>query len=338
CAFLFTIITDFIGLIIIWSIFGIAQFCRSALDPIILDSIPKEHIGTGTSLYTLTGVFGILGLVFVGIFIAGDFVSGIRLFWILAAIGSFIDFLIRLIFLEQTEKKINQETGKVFLQDLIIRYKDGIKVVFAAIPLLFFVYLLDVISDISYNFAQNFFLNETVGMSYTSINYTLIGATIVGVCGGLLAGRMLDRMKNDSPVMFFAYFLLPFSVFLLFNSIVFPQWIDILPNGEIWEVIASTAFLAVVIKAGNDVIWRTISWGAIGRRIPREHTGKVMALLNMTISLFGVLLSPIIGLIYEFHGGYPLLLVAFILNSLILSFLFFSWIRTLRKKEKGKDP
>lgn len=333
-------VTDFPGLIMVWTVFGFSQFCQASIDPILFESLPPEQMGTGTSLFTLGGIFGILGLVVVGFLIHDNFVAGLKIFWLIASASSFIDFFIRWKFLEQTESVQTSGTEKNnhFLRDLLEQYQVGLKVLLTTIPLFLFVFLLDVASDINYRFAQNFYLNEEVGMGYNAINYIMIGATILGVIGGLFAGRLLDRSENEAKVMFLAYFLLPFSVLLLFYSPSIPLWTTTFPNGEIYEVIASTAFIAVLIKSGNDVIWRTIAWGAVGRKLPREHTGKVMAILNMVVLLLGVGISPIVGYIYQTEGGQPLLIIAMILNVVILCLLFFGWMGKTRKIFCTKSP
>ena len=218
--FLMPFVDTFISLIFVWTVFSLSQFCQASIDPILFESLPKEQMGTGTSLFTLTGVFGVLGLVLVGVLITDGFVFGLRIFFFMAGIASLIDFFIRLIFLEQTKVDNKEESNKKngIVQDLIIQYSTGLKVLLATIPLLFIVFLLDVASDINYQFAQNFFLNEEVGMNYTTLNYTMIGSTILGIIGGLAAGALLDRTTNDAKIMFLSYLFLPFSIFLLFNS------------------------------------------------------------------------------------------------------------------------
>jgi hypothetical protein len=134
--------------------------------------------------------------------------------------------------------------------------------------------------------------------------------------------------------MFFAYLFLPFSIFILFNSPMFPTWIDFQSSELLLTLISSTAFIAVIIKAGNDVIWRTIAWGAVGRRLPREHTGKVMAILGMSIQAFGVVISPVAGFIYEEEGGGWLLIIAMALNIVILSLLLISWVRSKNRLQR----
>ncbi|MFX1254379.1 MAG: MFS transporter [Promethearchaeota archaeon] len=336
---LIAFVTDFFGLIIIWTVFGFSQFCQSSLDPILFESLPPEQMGTGMSLFTLGGIFGMAGLIFVGFLIRDNFIIGLKIFWLLASVSSFIDFIIRLIFLKKTELTQDTKADKEYsiTRDLFKQYHVGSKVLIATIPLFLIVFLLDVASDINYRFAQLFYLNETVGMGYTAINYTMIGATIIGVIGGILAGHLLDRSENDAKVMFLIYFLLPFSVLLLLYSPSIPSWINIFPNEEIWEVISSTAFIAVLIKSGNDVVWRTISWGAVGRKLPREHTGKVMAILTMSISLLGVIISPIVGFIYQIEGGHPLLIIALVLNLVILCLLLIGWIRRSKKLNRQES-
>ena len=76
------------------------------------------------------------------------------------------------------------------------------------------------------------------------------------------------------------------------------------------------------------MIWRTIAWGAVGRRLPREHTGKVMALLGMAIQVLGVFISPIAGFVYEKEGGGWLLIFTLGINIIILSLLLISWLRS----------
>ncbi|MHA2232697.1 MAG: MFS transporter [Candidatus Hodarchaeales archaeon] len=328
------IASDIIGLLFAWTVFGASQFCQASIDPILFESLPPDHLGTGTSLFTLTGIFGILGLVIVGILIENGFVEGLRIFWLLAAASSFLDFFIRLYFLERTEIPPDSETEelKSFAGDLVKQYRTGIKVAAATVPLFLFVFVLDVISDICFQFSQLFFLNEDVEMSYTSINYIMIGATFIGVIGGLFAGPLLDKSESEAKVMFLTYFLLPFSVLLLLFSPTYPEWSTSLPSTGIFAVIATTAFVAVVIKAGNDVVWRTIAWGAVGRKLPRKHTGKVMALLSMIISVMAILIMPIVGFIYETEGGIPLLVVAFLLNVVILCTLLWGWLRSPGEK------
>ncbi len=331
--FLMPFVDTFISLVIVWTVFSLAQFCQASIDPILFESLPKERMGTGTSLFTLTGVFGVLGLLLVGVLITDSFVEGLRQFFLLAGTANMIDFFIRLFFLEQTNVEIAEKTKEQngFAQDLVIQYSTGLKVMLATIPLFFVVFLLDVSSDINYQFAQNFFLNEEVGMNYNTLNYTMIGSTIVGVIGGLAAGALLDRTTNDAKIMFLAYLFLPLSIFVLFNSPMLPTWIDFQSSELVLTLISSTAFIAVIIKAGNDVIWRTIAWGAIGRRLPREHTGKVVAILGMSIQAFGVFLSPIAGFIYEQDGGGWLLIIAMGINIVILSLLLISWVRNRDK-------
>ncbi|MHA1237517.1 MAG: hypothetical protein ACTSQ9_07665, partial [Candidatus Hodarchaeales archaeon] len=79
------------------------------------------------------------------------------------------------------------------------------------------------------------------------------------------------------------------------------------------------------------------AWGAVGRRLPREHTGKVMALLRMAIQVLGVFISPIAGFIYEKGGGGGWLLIfALGINIVILSLLLISWLRSRRNSNTQK--
>lgn len=325
----FAIATDLLGVLLALTFFGIRQFTQSSLEPILYESLPPEHLGTALSLFTIGGVFGLLGLVLVGLLIQDSFVGGLRIFFVLAAVSMFIDFLLRLFFLEDTTRAhiAEEKTLKNFAHDLYQQYRTGVKILVAAIPLFLIIYLTDVVSDICYGFAQTFFLNEEAGMSYTNINFIMIGATFIGVIGGLFAGSLLDKSENEAKVMFLAYMFLPVSVFLLLFSPSHPTWITILPQTELGIVIASTAFVAVVIKAGNDVVWRTLVFGAIGRKLPREHTGKVTSLLRVLVSLVGIILMPIAGYIYQTEGGIPLLATALVLNILILSALLIGWLK-----------
>ncbi|MFW9917314.1 MAG: MFS transporter [Candidatus Thorarchaeota archaeon] len=319
--------TNLLGLLFAWTVFGISQFCQSSIDPILFESLPPDHMGTGTSLFTLGGAFGLLGLLVVGFLIRDGFVAGLRIFWLLAAVSSFIDFVIRWVFLEQTQHSQDAavaEAGR-FAQDLFQQYRTGLKVLASTIPLFLIVFLLDVLSDVCYSFAQTFFLNEDVGMDYSAINSVMIGSLAIGMIGGLFAGALLDKSRSEARVMFLAYLLLPFSVLLLLYSPIYPRWTS---YNSLGTVIASTAFVAVVIKAGNDVVWRTIAWGAVGRKLPREHTGKVMAILSMMISLAFTVAMPVAGYIYEVEGGVPLLVIALVLNITILCLLLVGWIRS----------
>ena len=106
---------------------------------------------------------------------------------------------------------------------------------------------------------------------------------------------------------------------------------------ELGSIISSTAFLAVMIKTGNDEVWRTLSWGAVGRNLPREHTGKVIAILSMSVSLLGVVVSPIAGYIYQNEGGELLLLIAFVLNAIILCLLLLGWIKNGKKIDRSNS-
>ncbi len=334
--FLIPSVTDFSGLLLVWTVFGFSQFCQASIDPILFESIPPEQMGTGTSLFTITGIFGIIGLLVVGILIKDSFVSGLKIFWYLFTIVALVNFFTRMFFLKKTQpaRQIEEQKHIRGIKDLLNQYKTGVVVLISTIPLFFIVFLLDVTSDINYSFAQTFFLNEEVGMDYSTINYTMIGAIILGVLGGLLAGFLLDRTKNDARVMFLAYMFLPFSIILLFISPSVPKWTDLLSNEGIGAIVSSTAFIAVIIKAGNDQVWRTISWGAVGRKLPREHTGKVMAILSMSTSGIGVFVSPITGFIYQVEGGKPLLLIIFVLNILILALLLAGWLRVFKRDIK----
>ncbi len=333
-SFLIPLVTDFFGLLLVWTVFGFSQFCQASIDPILFESIPPEQMGTGTSLFTLGGVFGIAGLFIVGFLIQENFISGLKVFWYLFTIVAILNFFTRLFFLKKTQPTQQTADQKHIggIKDLFNQYRTGIIVLISTIPLFFIVFLLDVTSDINYRFAQNFYLNEEVGMDYSTINYTMIGAIILGVLGGLGAGFLLDRTKNDAKIMFFVYLFLPFSIFLLFHSPSIPVWTDQFPNEGLGAIIASTAFVAVIIKAGNDEVWRTIAWGAVGRKLPREHTGKVMAILSMSISLIGIIVSPIAGFIYQIEGGKPLLLIIFVVNLLIITLLLTGWLRSSTKE------
>ncbi|MFX1283072.1 MAG: MFS transporter [Promethearchaeota archaeon] len=329
--FLIPFVTNFIGLLLVWTVFGFSQFCQASIDPILFESIPPEQMGTGTSLFTLTGIFGIVGLLIVAILIQDNFVSGLKVFWHLFTIVAIGNFFLRLIFLRKTQPAQPVKDHTRGIKDLFNQYRTGVMVLISTIPLFFIVFLLDIASDINYRFVQTFFLNEEVGMDYSTINYTMIGAIILGVIGGLFAGFLLDRTKNDARVMFLVYMFLPFSIILLFLSPSVPEWTNLLSGEEIGAILSSTAFIAVIIKAGNDEVWRTIAWGAVGRKLPREHTGKVMAILSMSISGLGVFISPIVGFVYQVEGGRPLLLITLVLNILILVLLLVGWLRGFKR-------
>lgn len=334
-AFGIAIVTDFPGLIFIWTVFGASQFCQSSLGPIVFESLPPEVLGTAMSLFTLGGVFGIGGLVIVGILIENGFVAGLKVFFSLSAAASFLDFIIRILFLEKKQPVQDSDSNEQpkFINDLFGQYRTGIKVLVATIPLFVIIYALDAASDISYRFAESFYLNEVVGMVYSAINLTMIGATIVGVLGGLMAGFLLDKSEKEAKVMFLVYFFLPFSILLLLLSPSVPNWINLQSNSGIISVVSSTAFIAIIIKAGNDQVWRMISIGAVGRKLPREHTGKATAILTMIISLLGVIISPIAGFVYQMEGGIPLLMFVLALNLLILLLLLVGWLRNPRKEK-----
>ena len=187
-------------------------------------------------------------------------------------------------------------------------------------------------SGVSTNLYETFFLNENVGMAYDTINATMIGATAIGVVGGLFAGSLLDKSENEAKLMFLVYLLVPFSVFLLLISPQYPLWTNILSQEGIFNLISQTAFIAVIIKSGNDEVWRTVAWGSVGRRLPKEHSGKVMSILSIMIQGVGIFLSPIAGYIYQMEGGNPLLLVVMILNLLILAILLFTWLRRIKNR------
>ncbi|MFX0124733.1 MAG: MFS transporter, partial [Candidatus Hodarchaeota archaeon] len=101
--FLIPIVNDFNGLLMVWTIFGFSQFCQASIDPILFESLPSEQMGTGTSLFTLGGVFGIFGLTIVGFLIQSGFLDGLRLFWYFFAAIASLNFVIRLLFLEKTQ-------------------------------------------------------------------------------------------------------------------------------------------------------------------------------------------------------------------------------------------
>jgi MFS family permease len=329
-------VTDFTGLLFVWTVFGFSQFCQSSIDPILFQSLPPEYLGVGTSLFTITGVFGIVGLGIVGILIQGGFVEGMRIFWFCAAGFSFIDFIIRLKYLHPTGvKEKGKANDKNIFKDVIGQYKVGIKIAATAIPLFLIIFLIDVSSDINYRFAQTFFLNEDVGMAYNTINATMIGATAIGVVGGLFAGSLLDKSENEAKLMFLVYLLVPFSVFLLLISPQYPIWTNILSQEGIFSLISQTAFIAVIIKSGNDEVWRTVAWGSVGRRLPKEHSGKVMSILSIMIQGVGIFLSPVAGYIYQMEGGNPLLIVVMMLNLLILTILLFSWLRRIKSRKNS---
>ncbi len=112
-----------------------------------------------------------------------------------------------------------------------------------------------------------------------------------------------------------------------------PKWINLQSDDGIISVVSSTAFIAIIIKAGNDQVWRMISVGAVGRKLPREHTGKVTAILAMIISLLGVIVNPIAGFIYQMEGGTPLLMLVLVINLLILLILLVGWLRNPGKEK-----
>lgn len=263
----------------------------------------------------------------IGFLINKGFVEGMKIFWYFFTIIAIFNFIARLIFMEKSNPVEDISNDNSGIRDVFDQYKRGIAVLLATIPLFLIVFMFDVAADIAYNFGRNFYLNEEVGMNYTDINITMIAATSLGIIGGLSAGFFLDRTQNDAKVMFFVYFLLPFSLILLLNSITFPVWTNLFPMDELGSIISSTAFLAVMIKSGNDEVWKTLSWAAVGRNLPQKHTGKVTAILAMSTSLLGVVVSPIVGYIYQNEGGQPLLIIAIVLNVIILSLLLLGWIK-----------
>ena len=93
-SFLIPFVTNFTGLLVVWTIFGFSQFCRSSIDPITFESLPPEQMGTGISLFTLGGVFSIIGLIIIGFLINNGFKEGMKIFWILFSVIAILNFIV----------------------------------------------------------------------------------------------------------------------------------------------------------------------------------------------------------------------------------------------------
>jgi MFS family permease len=308
--------------------FGLSSVTGKGGSAYIMEQIDKKYGGVAVSLFTLGTVLGLIPLLAFSILLDTGltFIQVMRTLLLVAGIAYFGCVVVRIFLLDPSPaQKRDNHSGNV-LSDFLSETKRGIRLLVKAFPVFITIICLDALSDSFYNFAANYWLNETLSFGIGEINLMFLLTLTIAVPLTLYLGRVFDR-RGGRRLTIGVYSVMPLAVGLL----IIAQWVPHLAPEE-WRqyidsiypglsVILSIAFIATAIKSINDVLWMSLISTYIQKSLPRRDLGKMLGLTSFfTFLLLSVGPTPA-GIIYELFAGLPVLLIALGLNIIILIIL-----------------
>ncbi len=310
-----------IGLLIM----GLASFTGTAGIAYQMQQVDRRFGGVAQSLFQLGTSLGLLPLYMISVLLGAGlgFVYVMRLLLLLAAVLYFIAAGIRAFALESIPQPRLVDSDEGFIRHFFKENIRGLKLLIRVFPVFVGLICLDALSDSFYQFANTYYLNETLQYGLGDINLMFLITLLISIPLTLYLGRFFDK-HGGRNLTIAVYSVMPVSISLLIIARFFPyytppEWRYILDS--IYPglgVLFTLAFLATAMKSINDTLWWSVLGTYIQKSLPRQDLGKLFSLTNVLVISF-VSLGPIpAGFIYTNWQGLPLLLITLIINIGIL--------------------
>ncbi|MFW9793671.1 MAG: MFS transporter [Candidatus Thorarchaeota archaeon] len=317
--------TDIFFIALAVMIGGLTEFTAGAGDAYHMQQLDRRLGGVAQSLFTLGTALGVVPLYLFALMldVGISFVIAMRIIFFIAAILNILCVLIRAFGLEQIPLPKRPAKSDNLLKDFVSENIRGFKLLIRVLPVLLFVLSLDALSDSFYDFAKNYYVNETLEFGYIEINLMILITLLISVPLALVVGRVFDR-RGGQGLTLVVYSIMPISVLLLIASqhiryIAPSNWIsaaDAIYPG--FSVIFSLAFIATAMKSVNDVLWYSILNTYILKSIPKSDFGKMFTYTRILPMVFLAIGPFIAGIIYTNWQGFPLLVITVLLNVILL--------------------
>ncbi|MFW9965918.1 MAG: MFS transporter [Candidatus Thorarchaeota archaeon] len=309
-----------LGALAIYSIFGLAQAGASAF---IMDNIPKEHSGLALSLFRMGSSLGIITLLLFGtLILVLDFDVAFRLIYFVSGILLMLCTVGRAVLLE-TGRSNGRDKDESLWRDFLSENANAVKLILASMPGILAIVILDGLSDEMFRFGALIYTNDVLDIDYGGINVMLLTPLVISLPLLFRIGRMSD-LRGMKRAILLVYSVMPICAALLIVAPTFSYWMpssvvdaaDALLPGL--EVVFTTAFLALVMKYTNDILWALVLITMIQKYMPRTDTSKVLAVFWSSVYIIAAIGPFIGGLIFEFFSQSLLFAVVLVLNLFIL--------------------
>lgn len=303
---------------------GLASFTGTAGIAYQMQQVDRKFGGVAQSLFNLGSSLGLVPLYVISnlLNIGMEFVSVMRILLLIAAVLYFVAAAVRAFALESIPIP-KRHSGDHVLKDFLKENIRGLRLLVRVFPVFVGLICIDALSDSFYQFANTYYLNETLEYTIGDINLMFLITLLISVPLTLWLGRFFDK-HGGRKLTVAVYSVMPLSISLLIVARFIPyftpiEWVNIL-NGMVpgLGVVLTLAFLATAMKSINDTLWYSVLNTYIQKSLPRQDLGKLFSLTNVLVLAF-VALGPIpAGWIYSIWQGLPLLLITLFINIVIL--------------------
>jgi len=315
--------TDFIfifGALVIYATMDLAKGGSTAY---IMENIPKEHSGLALSLFQTGRSWGILTLAAFGLMLPiFDFPVSMRLIYLVSGVFLLVCALARAVLLSPSPQK-GRAKDRPLWRDFVAENRQAVKLILSYMPAVMAIVVLDAISDSLWRYGALIYTNEELEFTIPSIAVMVLIPLIISLPLLIKVGRFSD-VKGMKKTTLLVYSIMPICAGLLFMAQHIEYWVpvsivdaaDSIVGGL--ELIFTTPFLAIVIKAINDSLWALVLMTLIQKSMPSTDTAKVLGIFWTVVY---VVTSPgyfVGGLIFEFMGPANMFIIIMIVNLLIL--------------------
>ncbi|MFW9920890.1 MAG: MFS transporter, partial [Candidatus Thorarchaeota archaeon] len=315
--YLFLVVADgFLLVSIAMATIGLASFTGTAGVAYQMQQVDRKFGGVAQSLFNLGASLGLIPLYVISNLLGAgiEFVEVMRILLLVAAILYLIAAAVRAFALESIPIPKRYVSSGNLLRDFLAENIRGLRLLVRVFPVFVGLICLDALSDSFYQFANTYYLNETLEYTIGDINLMFLITLLISVPLTLWLGRFFDK-HGGRKITVIVYGIMPISIILLIMARFIPyytpiEWVASL--NAIYPglgVLLTLAFLATAMKSINDTLWFSVLGTYIQKSLPRQDLGKLFSLTNVLILGF-IAVGPIpAGWIYSLWQGLPLLAI-----------------------------
>ncbi|MDF1538363.1 MAG: hypothetical protein P1Q69_05630 [Candidatus Thorarchaeota archaeon] len=160
-----------------------------------MQQVDRKFGGVAQSLFTLGTSLGLIPLYLFALMLdAGmSFVVVMQIVLFAAGILNLICAVIRGTVLEKIPHPKREIQSDNILRDFISENIRGLRLLLRVFPIFIVIVCVDALSDSFYDFAKNYYVNETLEFGYGEINLMILITLVISVPLALTAGHMFDK-------------------------------------------------------------------------------------------------------------------------------------------------